>query len=1054
MSVQYHATHAQQAVLVRHQIDPGFAADNVAHAWRLEHDLDLARFTECLRTVLAAAAPLGDTFHVGGGEWTVRRGPVLTPDVVHVFELVGEVDPQDEAAAICEELAVEADRGMDVSTWPLCRVRLIIGAQAHYLTLLGSHLVVDAYTGYALVTAVSRLYDGTGDASLLERLSHGPEAFPEPPVGDRALQRLRADVAGVRSLGTLTVDGMSPEAPLAGTTRVTTVPARLVEDFRGSRRVRQFGAFPVLLAAHARTLSILGDRPDAVISVPLANRRGIGQRGASGDFVNTLMMHLPVEEMGTDELLETSFLRLCGLQHHQHVPLGDHLSTVLPGLPTGLQPDNIFTAYKKNLNFVLGGIPAQPLAVPRRAVSHPLVTTVARGSDGTGADVMRVTVAATPEIAAADPGRLYLRCLADLLDERRDHRSRRHGPARDAGVTSEDPGTSPHAGPGAQESPDPDLDAPGGTDGLPDQPLARRFMAFVRSQPDSPAVLDASGRSLSYGQLHELAEARAALYRAAGCRAVVVSQPRGMARVVSLMATQLAGVVHVPVEPTAPAGRLERIVEVLRDEYGTVPVLDGEHPAAGPLLEAGRLEVMGHRGAGGQRLPVEDAYLIFTSGSMGRPKVIPITPTQVLRFVDSFVLAHDIDGSDRWVQFHSTSFDFSVLEILGALLTGGAVVTLDESQVLDPARFLAVARQLRITVLTQTPSALRRWRDRDIGDADAYSWRILFVGAERVEEHDLLLWQRHFGTRARVFNVYGPTETTVIASSYEIDMSDLGSMSRYGESLIGRAIPGVRIAVVDRHGRPVPPGVAGEIAIAGDGVGRGYLDDGGTSQTRFGDNPWLGRTYYSGDRGRMGADGLLSFLGRKDEQVQIRGHRVELGEIERALLAAPGVVAAHAMIHDGGRAEPDLIGFVAGAPSEDPAALRRRLAEALPRYMVPGRVIVCAEFPVNQSGKIDARALAELVDSVPAPRPSTGEASPEARISAIFAETIGVPQVGADTGFMDAGGTSMHLVTAHERLVKELDWPELELVDIFAAGTARRLAELYVRTASTRKVRV
>lgn len=1011
MTQTYSATPAQEALLIEQLLGPDMGANNLAYAYRVSAQVDLQRLADSVITVIEAAAPLADTFHRTAGRWLGHRedrGPK-----VECRQLAPLGSAEAELEAVVGDLGRSADQAMDPEEGPLFRGAVVQGHYANYLTLLSSHLVCDGYTAYALTSAISGLYNGKDVHIALERLSLGPESFPRREVEELALERMRADLAGAATLGSLTLDGQAPGLQQAGRRVERLADRALVDMVQDSALVQEWGTFPVLLAAHAKTCSILGDRPDVLINLPLANRRGVAQRGACGYFVNSLLMHLPVDELSTRDLVALAATRLRTLQRHQELNLSANLATIAPQLDVSMRADNAFTAYKESLNFSLDGGTTTLLPVPRHVVNQHLTITVA----ATAEDLL-VESAGPDEVMLADPGSIYLDCLRTLVDPTSDHRA--HLLPAPAAVHASAPTK------------------------LDERAIGPRFRELAERFPARTAVVEPSGVSLTYQELLERCELRVAECGYLPGAPVLVSRPRGIERVISMLATQLAGSVHVPVEPKAPASRVQKIVATLRKEYGTAPVLDGHHGA----LPDGILTGDGDPSPARDRCatPATDAYMLFTSGTTGTPKAIPISNRQVLDFVDAFLVHHDIGPDDRWMQFHSTVFDFSVLEVFAPLLSGGSLVVLTDEDVLDPKRMFALAKQHKVTVLCQTPSAIRRWRPVHIASTHGYSWRRLLMGAEELNASDLDLWYSSFGDMARVFNLYGPTETTVAATSQEVVRNDPSSLNRGGASVIGHPLPGVQVHVVDRHGVPVPTGVEGEIAICGQGVGRGYLTGQPAGPTRFEESAWLGRTYFSGDRARRHPDGALTYLGRRDGQVQVRGHRVELGEVRSVLLGLPGVRAAHVATVLGTHGERELVACAIGE-GLDTRQLRGSVARRLPSYMVPSRIEVLANFPLNDSGKLDEPALLRVFEAHQ-PRASESTSPLEQRVAEIFAETIGIPGLDPDTGFMDAGGTSMHLVAAHERLTNELQWKELDLVDIFSAGTARRLAAQFATTQS------
>lgn len=382
MTHQYSPTPSQQALLIEESLSRGMGANNLAYAYRIGPEVDLSRFADCVEQVLSAAAPLADTFHRAGEGWLVQRqdrGPALTRRVLDHAAHANHANAEERA--VVDELGREADRHMPSDRGPLFRVALLQGRFATYLTQLSSHLVNDSFTAYALTTAISALYNGEDVEASLRNLARGAEAFGQAGASDSALEQLRADLRGAHTMGTLTLDGQVPGTQQAGRFVERSAGGALFARFHASPLVQEWGAFPVLLAAHAMTCSIIGDRAEVVTTLPLANRRGVQQRGASGYFVNSLPVHLHVDELSTVELVATAAGRLRALQRYQSLDLSAHLGAIAPQLSSGLQPDNAFTAYTAALNFSLDGCVTSLLEVPRCVVNQQLTITVAIGRD-------------------------------------------------------------------------------------------------------------------------------------------------------------------------------------------------------------------------------------------------------------------------------------------------------------------------------------------------------------------------------------------------------------------------------------------------------------------------------------------------------------------------------------------------------------------------------------------------------------------------------------------------------------------------------------------------
>jgi nonribosomal peptide synthetase DhbF len=391
------------------------------------------------------------------------------------------------------------------------------------------------------------------------------------------------------------------------------------------------------------------------------------------------------------------------------------------------------------------------------------------------------------------------------------------------------------------------------------------------------------------------------------------------------------------------------------------------------------------------------------------PKAVVNTHRNVVRLFEHGGSAVIFDDSDTWTLFHSFTFDFSVWEIWGALLHGGRLVIVPKAVARSPDQLLTLLRQQQVTVFSQTPSAFARLVD-GIAGADDLALRAVVLGGETCSADLVAACRLH----CDVFNGYGPTETAVFAT-----MSD--ALSRTEAPSIGRPVGRTNAYVLDAWMRPCPPGVVGELYIAGDGLARGYWNRPGLTAERFVANPYSagsgGRLYRTGDLASWRDDRQLDFHGRADQQIKLRGFRIEPGEIESALRQEPTVEQAVVIARDesrGGTRDRRLVAYLVPAldaqgarAAIDPGAVRARLGGSLPDYMIPSAFVVIDALPLTASGKTDRQRL-------PAPERSGVSAdnvaptTPEERLLCdLVARLLAVPRVGLADHFFHLGGDSL-----------------------------------------------
>ncbi|WP_206306459.1 non-ribosomal peptide synthetase [Streptomyces malaysiense] len=566
--------------------------------------------------------------------------------------------------------------------------------------------------------------------------------------------------------------------------------------------------------------------------------------------------------------------------------------------------------------------------------------------------------------------------------------------------------------------------------------VVTRFEQQARATPDAPAVSDGT-TTLTYRQLDERANQLAHLLRERGAgaeRFVALSLPRTHELPVAILGVLKSGAAYVPVDPSYPADRIAYMLRDSRPVATVTPEVLAEaraYPTEGPDTVVS---------------PEQPAYVIYTSGSTGRPKGVVVGHGNVMRLMDATHGWFGFGPDDVWTLFHSYAFDFSVWELWGALLHGGRVVVVSYETSRDPHDFLALLADERVTVLSQTPSAFYQLMAADeespaVGDRLAL--RHVVFGGEALDPGRLAPWYaRHAEDAPVLVNMYGTTETTVHITYAAFDAASAASAPG---SVVGVPIPDLAVYVLDERLRPQPPGVPGDLYVAGAGLSRGYLGRPDLTCGRFVADAHGApgtRMYRTGDVGRLLADGRLEHLGRSDDQVQLRGFRIEPGEIETALLADPSVAQAAVVVREGHGGGQQLIGYVVASDDAlDLDALRGSLGGRLPAYMVPSAFMVLDRLPLTANGKLDRAAL-------PEPEVSSGRTfraprtAEEQLLCSVYADVLGLERVGVDDDFFTVGGDSIRSIQVVARA--RAGGLEISPREVFEHRTVAALAALAV----------
>jgi natural product biosynthesis luciferase-like monooxygenase protein/amino acid adenylation domain-containing protein len=580
--------------------------------------------------------------------------------------------------------------------------------------------------------------------------------------------------------------------------------------------------------------------------------------------------------------------------------------------------------------------------------------------------------------------------------------------------------------------------------------IAAVFTAQAAAAPNATAIV-CGDETLSTLDL----DARAALIgghlRAAGVSRgdiVALHLERGSELAAAVLGILRAGAAWLPLDPAYPRGRT---LDVLR-RSGARCVLT-QRALAGVLAEAGVPELLLEDAPSAEPLaplemsPDEPAYLIYTSGSTGTPKGVLVSHGNVVRYARALGEVVGLEPTDRWLHTASMAFSSSVRQLLVPLLNGATVVIARRAEVADPRELLRVARQARITIMDLVPSYWARVVEAlEAEPALAVpSLRLALSASEPLPAAVLERWLRLAPAGQRFINMFGQTETTGIVAAGEVTLEDC----RDGAILpLGRALPGNRLLVLDAAGQPLPAGLTGEIVVSGSNVGLGYLGDPELTAARFRPDPFHGngaRLYATGDRGYVRPDGRLAFVGRQDNQVKVRGHRVEVEEVEAVLTRHAGVSEAAVDVRLDAGGDVRLVAFVVPAVAgEAPAAreLRDHLAATLPEYMMPAAFTPSVALPRTPNGKLDRGALRALaVDFAPIAPSYVAPRTPlESELSALWCEVLGVSRVGVSDHFFEIGGHSLMAIRVLAR-IRATHGVDLPVRVLFERPTVAALAE-------------
>lgn len=562
-------------------------------------------------------------------------------------------------------------------------------------------------------------------------------------------------------------------------------------------------------------------------------------------------------------------------------------------------------------------------------------------------------------------------------------------------------------------------------------------------QPDAVALV-AGDRRLTYRQLDDLADEVAAGLRSLGITRgsrIGICLERDAELVITMLGVLKAGCAYVPMDVRYPAERLRFTAENAGMPLVITTLAEFPGPPGMRVSTPGRLREP--RGVTDRQAPAEGgdaAYVIYTSGSTGRPKGVVVPHRNVLALLRATTEEFGLCPADSWTLFHSSAFDFSVWEIWGCLLTGGRLVVLPYWVTRDTEEFHAVLAEQRITVLNQTPSAFAELVRADRRARLDLALRLVVLGGEPLDVRMIKPWfARHPPAACRVVNMFGITETTVHVTAQTVTPAEVVAGSRS----VGRALPGWSVSIRDELGRLLPPGPAGEIHVGGAGVASHYLGQPELTAQRFVRDDVTGeRIYRSGDRGRLRPDGRIDHLGRLDDQVKVRGFRIEPDEIRLVLLGAPGVGAAAVVVNRDDPANSRIDAYVAPAGNVDPALVFAHARGVLPDYMVPSTITPVERIPLTINGKPDVARLPDpRAGSAASAAGPTGEPDGVTDVVLrIWSELLNT-RVTLEDNFFTLGGNSLLVVRALDRM-RERNLPKISAKQFYGNSTAAQFVQL------------
>ncbi|WP_019419590.1 non-ribosomal peptide synthetase, partial [Paenibacillus sp. OSY-SE] len=1020
----YPLTSAQKRLYVLQQLEGAEISYNMPAVLRMEGVLNRMLLESSLQQLVTRHESLRTSFAKADGE-PVQR--------VHEKVKLAAVYCEAEEAQL-HPIIADFIRPFDLSQAPLLRVKVVrVGSLLHYVLLDMHHIISDGMSMNIFVEEFTKLYSGKELAPL--RLQYKDYAVwqQEYVLSDAYQMQERywlQHFAGELPVLQLPTDFARPALRSFAGDRVDFKLGRtLSEAVQQLALDKGVTVFMVFLAAYSTLLSRLSGNDEIIVGSPVAGRPHADLTDMMGMFVNTLALRtFPSGLKSFAEYLEEIKQTALDAFEHGEYPFEELVDRVVSQRDMSRNPlfDAVFVLQNtENLQLDLPGLKVESCPFADTQAKFDLTLMVTESAEGYHGSLEFTTALFT---------RVTIERWAGHLTELLDHvASEPDTPLAEARLIS-----------GGEQ-----LSQLMKYSGLPVEGLLlprttihQRFEEMACLYPDRTAIV-CGDRQLTYAELQLQASIVTGRLLREGMRpraAVAILAERSIEFIVAVLGILQAGGAYVPLDPEAPEERHLYILGDCGAEFllavqkfkvpesypGTVIMLDD-----GTLPDEA-LEVLGREEV--QACSSDDpAYILYTSGTTGRPKGVLVTHGNVINLVKNkaYVPFH---ANHRFAQTGSVSFDAATFEIFGALLHGGSLHPVEKDVLLDARRMGPFLAEHGITVMFLTTSLFHHLADEDAG---------LFAGVEHLIMGGEVLSPKHaYAVRdacpgLTIWNGYGPTENTTFSTSFAVHTT-------YGDNRIpiGRPIDGTTAYVLSAQGQLLPVGVPGELCLGGAGVAAGYWNLPELTLEKFKPDPFIegGRMYKTGDLARWLPDGTLEYWGRIDQQVKIRGYRIELGEIEARLQLHADIRQAAVVTWTERPGSEVLCAYYVGGKRLEAVELRNHLSIALPEYMVPAYFVHLPELPLTRNGKLDRMALPEPKDDMAAasqyiaPRTAT-----EALLAKLWQEVLHVAQVGIRDNFFELGGHSLRAMILVSRIHQAMSI-HIAIRDVFRFPTVEAMA--------------
>ncbi|WP_456279693.1 amino acid adenylation domain-containing protein [Bacillus sp. K7] len=1023
--LQYSLTGAQTGIWFAQQLDPDNPIYNTAEYIEINGTLNIALFEEALRRVIKEA----ESLHVRFGEnmdgpWQMMN---LSPDVqLHVIDVSSEPDPEKTAL---HWMKADLAKPVDLRHDPLFNEALFLaGPDRFFWYQRIHHIAIDGF-GFSLIAQrVASTYAALMKGQSTDGRSFGSlRAILEEDADYRASEQYEKDRQFWlnRFADEPEVVSLADRAPRTSNRflrHTAHLPLSDVNTLKEAARYFSGTWHEVMIAVTAVYVHRMTGSEDVVLGLPMMGRIGSASLKVPAMVMNLLPLRLSVSSsMSFSELIQQISREIRSLRRHhkyRHEELRRDLKLIgenhrLFGPQMNLMPFDygLDFAGARGTTHNLSAGPVDDLSI-----------NVYDRTDGRG---LRIDIDANPEVYSEFDIQLHQQRILQLLQTASAGEDMLIG-QMELLLAEEKKQVIREWNETAKS----------------EKLLSLRDM-FERQAILTPEriALICDGVQVNYQELNEKANRLAHLLIEKGLgpeQYVALALPRSPEMVASMLAVLKTGAAYLPLDPEFPA---DRISYMLKDAKPSCILTTEEIAARLPddlsvpqlvLDQTVTQEIVKRYSPGNPNVSVSlahPAYIIYTSGSTGRPKGVVVTLKSLSNFLLSMQEAFSLGEEDRLLAVTTVAFDISALELFLPLISGAQIVIAKKETIREPQTLAQMIEYFDINIMQATPTL---WHALVANEPETLRGLRVLVGGEALPSG---LLQALHELQCPVTNLYGPTETTIWSAAAFLEKGVKGVPA------IGKPIWNTQVYVLDHGLQPVPPGVVGELYIAGTGLARGYFRRPDLTAERFIADPYGPpgtRMYRTGDQARWRADGSLDYIGRADHQIKIRGFRIELGEIDAVIAKHPDIEQAAVVVREDQPGDKRLVAYMVAAAAIDTAELRRYVGASIPDYMVPAAFVEMDELPLTPNGKLNRKAL-------PAPDFSTsvsdrGPRTPQEEILCdLFAEVLGLARVGIDDSFFELGGHSLLAARLMSR-IREVMGAELGIAKLFDEPTVAGLA--------------